>query len=278
MTYLYIGEPNSLIAKLKYTPVLLACLLHSTEYTITIMASQIFNSYTVAAFVLLTSVLILKLRGRQTPNEQPPATKPHPLASAPTEQLPKYIQSLLAELPGCVILQADVAAFQQAVDYSWAQQNREIIPACIVRPRDAQQLSKAVGILMWEHDRRSQAGAPTTGFFAIRSGGINPGLGAATVQDGVVIDLSLLCEVTLAADGSTVTIGTGAKWIDVYKVLDEKGLVVMGGRNAPVGVGGLTLQGKITDDYEFGEYCTNNAESKAEYRSTLPGLASSAPM
>jgi hypothetical protein len=28
-------------------------------------------------------------------------------------------------------------------------------------------------------------------------------------------------------------------------VLDEKGLVVMGGRSSPVGVGGLTLQGKI---------------------------------
>jgi FAD/FMN-containing dehydrogenase len=68
------------------------------------------------------------------------------------------------------------------------------------------------------------------------------------VQDGVVIDLSLFCEVTPAADGSTVTVGTGAKWIDVYKALDEKGLIVMGGRNSPVGVGGLTLQGKIVID------------------------------
>lgn len=30
------------------------------------------------------------------------------------------------------------------------------------------------------------------GLFAVRSGGLNPGLGAATVQDGVVIDLSLI--------------------------------------------------------------------------------------
>lgn len=50
---------------------------------------------------------------------------------------------------------------------------------------------------------------------------------------------------TPAVDESTVTVGTGAKRIDVYKTLDEKGLVVMGGRSSPVGVGGLTLQGKI---------------------------------
>lgn len=210
------------------------------------MTSQNVYSYTLAAFVVLTSVLLL--RRKQTPNGQQPATKPHLLANVPPERLPKYIQSLLSELPGCVILQADTEAFQQAVDYNWAQQNREIIPACIVRPRDAQELGKAVAILRRDHGSRIRAGAPTTGFFAIRSGGVNPGLGAATVQDGVVIDLSLFCEVTPAVDGSTVTVGTGAKWIDVYKNLDEKGLIVMGGRNSPVGVGGLTLEGKISID------------------------------
>lgn len=132
------------------------------------------------------------------------------------------------------------------MDYSWAQQNREIIPACIVRPHDAEQLSKAVVILKREYDSRTLAGPPIEGFFAVRSGGANPGLGVATVQDGVVIDLSLFCEVSPAVDGSTVTVGTGAKWIDVYKALDAKGLIVMGGRSSPVGVGGLTLGGKIT--------------------------------
>jgi FAD/FMN-containing dehydrogenase len=215
------------------------------------MTSQIFYSYTVAAFIVLTSILML--RRRQASNGQQPATKPHPLASVPPEQLPKHIQSLLAELPSCVILQADVEAFQQAIDYSWAQQNREVIPACIVRPRDAQQLGKAVAILKREHNRRSKAGAPIEGFFAIRSGGVNPGLGAATVQDGVVIDLSLFCEVTPSVDGSTVTLGTGAKWINVYKTLDEKGLIVMGGRSSPVGVGGLTLQGKMVIDLRLSE-------------------------
>jgi FAD/FMN-containing dehydrogenase len=207
------------------------------------MTSQIFYSGTAAVFGVLTSIFMR--RRRQGSNDQQPATKAHLSASVPPEQLPTYIQSLLVELPGCVILQTDVEAFQQAVDYSWAQQVREIIPACIVRPRDAQQVSKTVAILKREHDSRNLAGAPIAGFFTVRSGGVNPGLGAATVQDGVVIDLSLFREVTPAVDGSTVTIGTGARWIDVYKALDEKGLTVIGGRSSPVGVGGLTLQGKI---------------------------------
>ena len=211
--------------------------------------------------MVLASILLL--RRRQVSNEQQPVTKPHPLASVPPEQLPKYIQSLLSGLPGCVILQADTAAFQEAVDYNWAQQNREIIPACIVRPRDAHELGKVVAILKREHDTRIRAGTSTSGFFAIRSGGANPGLGAATVQNGVVIDLSLFCEVTPAVDGSTVTVGTGAKWIDVYKNLDEKGLIVVGGRNSPVGVGGLTLQGKISFELVF--FCGRSLKGFEEY-------------
>jgi hypothetical protein len=53
-----------------------------------------------------------------------------------------------------------------------------------------------------------------------------------------VIDLGLFCEVTPSEDGSSVAIGAGAKWRDVSKVLDEKGLAVVGGRNSAVGVGG----------------------------------------
>ena len=59
-----------------------------------------------------------------------------------------------------------------------------------------------------------------------------------------MIDLSLFREVVPSEDGSSVAIGAGAKWMDVSKVLDQKGLAVMGGRNSAVGVGGLTLGGE----------------------------------
>ena len=59
-----------------------------------------------------------------------------------------------------------------------------------------------------------------------------------------MIDLGLFREVTTSEDGSTVAIGAGAKWMNVSRVLDDKGLAVVGGRNSAVGVGGLTLGGK----------------------------------
>ena len=211
------------------------------------------------------------------------ATGQYPLATVPNDQLPKHIQELLAELPDCVVLQSNVEAFQEAVNAAWAQHNREVIPACIVRPPDTPQLSKAIAILKREYDARSQAESSDSGLFAVRSGGCNPGLGSATVQDGVVIDLSLFREVTPAADGATVTLGTGSKWLEVYKKLDEKGITVMGGRNVPVGVGGLTLQGKISmvplrDWFPMEMINADSPSPKAGFPSILPDMALFATM
>lgn len=105
----------------------------------------------------------------------------------------------------------------------------------------------AVMVLKREYDeQQKQAGKNKgKGLFAIRSGGHSPVAGAASIEDGVMIDLSLLCEVVPSDDGLSVTVGAGARWKDVYKVLDEKGLAVVGGRNSAVGVGGLTLGGKF---------------------------------
>ena len=122
-----------------------------------------------------------------------------------------------------------------------------MIPACVVRPRNVQQLCTAVTIIKHEYDERGKkaGGVKAEGLFAIRSGGHSPVSGAASIEAGVVIDLSLFCEVIPSEDGSSVAIGAGAKWMDVSKVLDEKGLAVIGGRNSAVGVGGLTLGGKF---------------------------------
>lgn len=203
--------------------------------------------YITATFVALISVLIFR---RQRPVVQQ-LLKQYSLASVPKEQLPQYIQKLIIEFPESVILQSDISAFQKAQDINWAQQNREIVPTCIVRPRDVWELSKILIVLKVEYENRKKAGIADAGFFSIRSGGINPGLGVSTVKDGVVIDLSLFNEVTPAADGKSVTLGTGSSWIEVYKKLDELGLVVMGGRNSPVGVGGLILQGKLPSGHHL---------------------------
>lgn len=86
-------------------------------------------------------------------------------------------------------------------------------PACIVRPNDVHQLCTAITILKQEHDERAkQHGTQDAqGVFAVRGGGHSPLHGAATIEGGVVIDLSFLRQVTPSEDGSSVTIGAGAK-------------------------------------------------------------------
>lgn len=202
------------------------------------------NSYLYVVSLGAVLVSAFLMRRRRVRGEGKLLPKPYPLSDVSIEHLPKYIQDLSAGLPDCVILQSNVLAFQKALDYSWAQQVREIVPACIVCPSNVQELSKAVIILKRFLDSSHDKGIRNKEFFRVRSGGANPGLGAATtLKDGVVLDLGLFHEVKPSVDGSTVTVGTGARWIDVYKTLDEKGLTVVGGRNSPVGVGGLTLQG-----------------------------------
>ena len=67
--------------------------------------------------------------------------------------------------------------------------------------------------------------------------------GAANIQDGVAIDLSLMNSVEVSEDRHTTSVGPGARWHDVYNKLDALGLSVVGGRVSDVGVAGVTLGG-----------------------------------
>ncbi len=126
----------------------------------------------------------------------------------------------------------------------------QLAPACIVRPSSAAQVSSAVRIL-------AEGGYP----FAIRSGGHAPNAGASNIEGGVTLDLGLLnwTRVETAQEGNgieneheagetpaVVDIGPGARWADVYATLHPHNLVVAGGREGGVGVGGLILGGGNT--------------------------------
>jgi hypothetical protein len=154
-------------------------------------------------------------------------------------------KTLKSALPACVILPQDTAAFQQSMNSYWAQQVREAAPACVVRPCGVEQLAAVVKILKREYDELQSGTRKVqgTGLFAIRSGGHSPVSGASSIKGGVMIDLSLFNEVTPSEDASSVVLGTGARWRDVSRTLEEKGIAVVGGRNAAVGVGGLILGG-----------------------------------
>ncbi|PHH68453.1 hypothetical protein CDD80_7499 [Ophiocordyceps camponoti-rufipedis] len=114
-------------------------------------------------------------------------------------------------------------------------------PACIVRPENASQVQTVVRLL-------SRRRVP----FAIRSGGHNPAPGAASIKDGVLLDLSRLDDLVYESGNKTVTVGTGNKWTAVYSLLDQHDVTVVGGRILDVGVGGLLLGSKSSPRADIG--------------------------
>jgi len=79
---------------------------------------------------------------------------------------------------------------------------------------------------------------------AIRGGGHNGG-GLGTVDDGVVIDLSLLKDVQVDPDARVVRVGGGCTWGEVDRATGEHGLATPSGIISTTGVGGLTTGGGI---------------------------------
>ena len=78
---------------------------------------------------------------------------------------------------------------------------------------------------------------------AARSGAHSYG-GYSTVQNGLVVDVSRLDGIALAADGKTATIGAGATLGEIYgRLYSARGVTIPGGSCLTVGVAGLTLGG-----------------------------------
>lgn len=70
--------------------------------------------------------------------------------------------------------------------------------------------------------------------------------------------MSKINGVTVTPDRSTVKIGPGNRWGDVYNVLDPQGITITGGRVADVGVGGLATGGGISFyTPKYGLVCDN---------------------
>ncbi|KAI0044154.1 FAD-binding domain-containing protein [Auriscalpium vulgare] len=78
--------------------------------------------------------------------------------------------------------------------------------------------------------------------FAVKGGGhaSNPGFSSTK---GVQISMTRFNQVTNNPAASTVDVGAGLIWDDVYKALDGTGVNIVGGRVPGVGVAGFTLGG-----------------------------------
>ncbi len=79
---------------------------------------------------------------------------------------------------------------------------------------------------------------------AVRGGGHNGG-GLGSVDDGLVIDLSQINEITVDAGAKMARVGGGALLKDVIEATHQHGLTIPVGIIGTTGVGGLTLGGGV---------------------------------
>ncbi|KAJ8133123.1 hypothetical protein O1611_g503 [Lasiodiplodia mahajangana] len=143
-------------------------------------------------------------------------------------------------LPGSV-------PYNDSLSSYWSSQAASVHPACVFSPRTADDVSTALRALTASEALPfldTALRGPCQ--FAVRSGGHTSFAGAASIEGGVTIDLSGLNSIEVSLDKSTVSIGVGARWQDVYAKLDPFNLSAVGGRNGLVGVGGLTTGGGIS--------------------------------
>ncbi|KAJ7446929.1 hypothetical protein B0H11DRAFT_2083860 [Mycena galericulata] len=137
---------------------------------------------------------------------------------------------------------ANKTVFSQSSEYQsqeasyYNSENIDLKPACRISPTSAADVSLIVKIA-------TQSGCQ----FAVRSGGHMNWKGSSNIgPTGFTIDLEMMTEITLAANRSTISLGPGSTWGDVYSKLDPLNITAMGARTSGVGVGGFLLGGGIS--------------------------------
>ncbi|KAF5875551.1 putative fad binding domain protein [Botrytis fragariae] len=114
-------------------------------------------------------------------------------------------------------------------------QQASVTPACIIRPHYPSEVSSAMKII-----RESDC------HFAIKSGGHNMNQGFSNVEGGITIDLVRMKNIEISEDEEIVKMG------EVYEVVEPRGLMVVGGRDSTVGVGGFLLGDEMLSVSEGG--------------------------
>ncbi|GAP89749.1 putative FAD binding domain-containing protein [Rosellinia necatrix] len=136
---------------------------------------------------------------------------------------------------GSQIVGQSTSNYDELVEVNWSSACW-FEPQCIIQPASAQDVSKAMLIVTYLGTK-----------FAIRSGGHNPNPGFAGIgEEGVLLDMSHMTDVTLSKDGSVASLAPGIRFGAVDTALNAKGKTVHGGRINYVGVGGYLLGGGLT--------------------------------
>ncbi|KAK8078575.1 hypothetical protein PG996_004745 [Apiospora saccharicola] len=125
----------------------------------------------------------------------------------------------------------------------WSRFQSQVSPACRVQPRSADEIAAVLNVV---RERRCR--------FAVLGGGTAPSAGSSNAEGGVTIDLRRMDDVRMVdapkTDWSTndpvVQVGGGARWADVYRLLEPRNMSAVGTRSSLTGVVGSILGGGIS--------------------------------
>lgn len=101
----------------------------------------------------------------------------------------------------------------------WSAQQGAVNPTCVFKPVKTLEVSTVVLI-----SRLYQCP------FAVKGGGHAAWAGASSIESGVTISMENFRQTEVASDKTTVDIGPGLRWVDVYTAVEKEGLSVAGGR------------------------------------------------
>jgi FAD/FMN-containing dehydrogenase len=114
----------------------------------------------------------------------------------------------------------------------YGRQQGELNPVCRIEPSNHAEL-------VWVLDHLKDGRSP----FSVKAGGHSMWPGASNNEGGAVITLRRLNHVEVSEDRTSVRIGAGATWKEVFDAIEPMGLLVIGGRMSSIGAGGFLLGG-----------------------------------
>ncbi|KAI1804338.1 hypothetical protein F4811DRAFT_561903 [Daldinia bambusicola] len=133
------------------------------------------------------------------------------------------------------LLVATDAGYEPQVQ-SWYAANARLRPDCLVLPHSTEEVATALTALV----KANNGGGDW--HIAVRSGG-HGFPGSNNIVNGVTIDLTMMNSSTYDPETKLAKVQPGGRWRNVYADLQEAGVVVTGGRDGDVGVGGFLLGG-----------------------------------
>ncbi|KAF3057407.1 Bifunctional solanapyrone synthase [Daldinia childiae] len=148
-------------------------------------------------------------------------------------------QSAIANLEkaglGDILYKPEQKPYEERIASYWSL-TAQLKPWAIIQPRTTKEVSKTLETLVNTTDCN----------FAIRSGGHMAWAGSNNIEAGITIDLGLMTTTTYNPETKIASIQPGSRWADVYTELEKHGVMVAGGREGLVGVGGLLTGGGKT--------------------------------